>query len=346
MYKINVDAEKFASSIKESWALLNSGDEKKAEGKKLLQDVFKDTLKQAFDVEKEISYTEYRHPAFNEIIKSTNELMRVAMFAYTDVYSEKNGRELFNQTAFGGLEAKDMADLAAEDSKLWAMDQKSDEAWELQSKEAKVIADKWLKDPKPYEKMISEMNALAEANKNGTLNRREMVYKLAAAEWLLINNEKMMIEDPKDPLNPIPNWGNRYWRAITQTREALGIDKYLSMRDAIQAGYASVAKSVRSAAYNKTRIEEKLLSKEARKQSDSMDKQREQFATQSAAVNIIEPQKEKKIDDFVMTSDRMQFVVESENERAKMKKEEKIYNFIIDNKQELSLNAPKHDAAK
>ena len=95
----------------------------------------------------------------------------------------------------------------------WSMDQKSDEAWEIQSREAKNLADKWLSGDKPYEKMIGEMKALVEADKEGIVDRKEILTKLTAAEWLLVSNDKMMIENPEDPLNNLPNWGNRYWKA-------------------------------------------------------------------------------------------------------------------------------------
>ena len=273
---------------------MKSGNEqKKADGQKMLGDLFKYTLKQAFDIEKGVAYDEHRLPEYAEIIKSSNELLRTAMFAFTNLYHDPKSASLFDSTAFGGLGAREMADLTVGES-LWSMDQKSDEAWEIQSKDAKNLADKWLSGDKPYEKMISEMKALVEADKDGIVDRKEVLTKLTAAEWLLVNNDKMMIDDPEDPLNKLPNWGNRYWKALTEAREALGIDKHTSMRDLIQSDYAASAKAVISSAYNEAQIEDYVLDPAVREIYDSMELQKEQFATQSAAVTLTEPQNEKK----------------------------------------------------
>ena len=286
--------------------------------------------------------SEHRLPEYVEIVKSSNELLRSAMYGFTDLYHAPNTKKLFDATAFGGLDARAMADLTAGDS-LWSKDQKSDEAWEIQSKEAKSIADKWLVGDKPYEKMIGEMKALVEANKNGIVSRKEMLDKLAAAEWLLVNNEKMMIEDPEDPINPIPNWGNRYWKALTETREALGIDKHTSMRDMIQADYAASAKAVNTPTYNEAQIKDYALDPEAREVYDSMELQKEQFATQSAHVTLTEAQNEKKTDEIVMTTDRVQISIKALDQRIIMKNEPKSYNFVIERAAEVNLSKPAAD---
>ena len=319
---------------------MKSGNEqKKADGQKMLGDLFKDTLKQAFVIEKGVAYDEHRLPEYAEIIKSSNELLRTAMFAFTDLYHDPKSASLFDPTAFGGLGAKEMADLTVGES-LWSMDQKSDEAWEIQSKDAKNLADKWLSGYRPYEKMISEMKALVEADKDGVVDRKEILTKLTAAEWLLVNNDKMMIDDPEDPLNKIPNWGNRYWKALTEAREALGIDKHTSMRDLIQGDYAASAKAVISSAYNEAQIEDYVLDPAAREIYDSMEIQKEQFATQSAAVTLTEPQNEKNAGEVEMTEDRVPYPIKELDERAIMKNQPKNYDFIVEKTAELNMNGP------
>jgi hypothetical protein len=348
MYKLKIDANDFAFSVTESWTKMSAADEKqKGEGKQMLQDLFKDTLKQAFDIEKDVSYDEHRLPDYNEIIKSSNELLRVAMFAFTDLYHNSKSASLFDQTAFGGVNAKDMAELTSGES-LWSMDQKSDDAWDIQSKEAKEIADKWLGERKPYETMINEMNALVEANKKGIIDRKEILNKLAAAEWLLLNDERMMVENPEDPINPIPNWGNRYWKTLTSTREALGIDKHISMRELIQGDYAASAKAANNKSYTETQIKDYVLDPEARAVYDSMDIQKEQFATQSAAVVLSEPEKEKENDkektpeERLMTELRIRISIKSEDQREIMKNEPKSYNFISEKTAEVQLDGIKN----
>ena len=340
MYKLNIDANRFAFSVNEAWTLLKSSNEqKRADGQKMLGDLFKDTLKQAFDIEKGVSYDEHRLPEYAEIIKSANELLRASMFAFTDLYHNPKSASLFDQTAFGGLGAKEMADLTVGDS-TWSMDQKSDEAWEIQSREAKNLADKWLSGDKPYEKMIGEMKALVEADKEGIVDRKEILTKLTAAEWLLVSNDKMMIENPEDPLNNLPNWGNRYWKALTEAREALGIDKHTSMRELIQGEYAASARAVISSAYNEAQINDYALDPAAREIYDSIELQKEQFATQSAAVTLTEPQNEKNAGEVEMTEDRVRYPVKELDERTIMKNQPKSYDFVVEKTAELNIGGP------
>ena len=342
MYKLNIDSNHFASSVTDAWTLITSGDRKNlSDGYIMLNNLFKDTLKKAFDVEKGDAYDEHRLPEYVEIIRSTNELMRSAMYGFTDMYHNPNRKDLFDATGFGGLNAKDMADLTTGDS-LWSMDQKSDEAWNIQSQEAKNIADQWLKENKPYEKMISEMKALITANKDSIVSRKETLDKLTAAEWLLTNNEKMMINDPEDPLNPMPDWGNRYWKSLTEAREALGIDKHTSMRDLIQGEYAAMMKTVSSAHYNKTQIQLYVLDPDVRNLSDSLEAQKEEFTTQSRNVVIKEPMKNSN-DKTAGTHEneiRWPEPVKSEDQREIMKNEPKVFsNLVIEKTNELKIDA-------
>ena len=345
MYKLDLDANNFAASVTEAWELMTSGDKQKmADGQKVMNALFNDTLKKAFDVEKGVAYDEHRLPEYADIIKSTNELMRSAMYGFTDMYHNPNRKDLFAATAFGGLNAKDISELTTGKS-FWSMDQKSDEAWDIQSKEAKNIADKWLEEDKPYEKMISEMNALIKDKKNDSLDIREAYNKLTAAEWLLINNEKMMVEDPEDPLNPIPNWGNRYWKSIISARDALGIPKHTSMRDLIQLDYAESAKAVENRAYNETQIFDGVLDPADREMHDSLEMQKEQFATRSTAVTLTKPAEKSELTDD-MTADRIQYSVKELDERDIMKHEPKIYNFIVEQQADLELTAANRGQTK
>jgi hypothetical protein len=346
MYKLDIDSNHLASSVTEAWELMTSGDKQKmADGQKVMNTLFKDTLKKAFDVEKGVAYNEHRLPEYAEIIKSTNELMRSAMYGFTDMYHNAKRTELFETTAFGGLNDKDMADLTVGQS-LWSMDQKSDEAWDIQSKEAKNIAEKWMKEDKPHEKMIAEMKALVESNEKGIVSRKEMVDKLTAAEWLLENDEKMMIDDPSDPYNKVPNWGNRYWKTLVETREALGIDKHTSMRDMIQADYAASAKAVNNRNYNLTQINYYVLDKDVRELADSRDVQMEQFAIQGAAVKLTKPINEKNKFEKEMTENRVPYPVNELDQRQIMKNEPKVFsNMVVEKKVELKFerggNVPK-----
>ena len=342
MYKVNVEPNKFALTVNEAWELMRSGDaRKKADGQKMLGELFKSTIKPAFEIEKHASYHEHRLPDYTEIAKSANELLRSAMYGFTDLYHSPDTKDLFKATALGGLNAKDIAALTEGESS-WSMDQKSDEAWEIQSGDAKNLADKWLSGEKPYEKMISEMKALVKADKDGVVDRKEILTRLTAAEWLLVNNDKMMIDDPEDPLNKLPNWGNRYWKALTEAREALGIDKHTSMRDLIQSDYAASAKAVISSAYNEAQIEDYVLDPDAREIYDSMELQKEQFATQSAAVTLTESQIVKNTEEIEMTGVRFPHPVPELDERTIMQHQPKNYDFVVEKTAELNINGPNH----
>ena len=327
MYKLNIDPDRFAASVIDSWSSMKKSTEQEQKaGKEELRELFKGTLKDAFEVEKKASYDDRRFPEYAEIIKSSNELMRTAMYAFTDLYHNPKSESLFAPTAFGGLTAKEMADLTTGDS-LWTMDQKSDKAWEIQSKDAKDIASEWQKADKPYEKLIEEMNALIEANKGGTLERNDAFNKLTAAEWMLINNEKMMIDDPEDPLNPMPNWGNRYWKAITSAREAIGIDKHTSMRELIQGEYAASAKAATNRQYNTVQIEYYVTNPKTR--VDSIEAQKEQFATQSAHVELTEPKNKDNLEETLLPDGRAKLNIKELDQRNIMKNEPKNNNFIV-----------------
>ena len=341
MYKTNINADEFVSSVSDSWEKIKHYE--KENGKKgydQLKNTFKNVLKGAFDIEKNVAYNEHRLPEYTEIAKSANELMRASMYAFTDMYRTKSKSSFFKPTSFGGMNAKEMAELTSGNS-LWNMDQKSNEAWAIQSKDAKAIANQWLKADKPHEKMIDAMNSLIEANKNSIVDRKEILDKLAAAEWFLLNDDKMMIDNPEDPYNKIPNWGNRYWKTLTKARESLGIDKHISMRELIQGDYAEVAKATNSPAYNETQFDDYVLDPDVRELHDSMEMQKVQFATQSAAVNLNETSNKKTVDNLVMTSERMQFTVEEENEATKMKNAPKSYNFITEHQVDLKLDGRK-----
>jgi hypothetical protein len=340
MYRIDINANDFVFAVSESWRLMKSGNEQdKANGQKVMGDLFKNVLKSSFEVERNASYNEHRIPEFNEIIKSTNELFRSAMYAFTDLYHDPKSAALFDATAYGGLKAGEMAELTTADS-LWKMDQKSDKAWDIQSSKAKDVAEQWKKEDRPYEKMINEMNALIEASKNGSLGKSEMYDKLTAAEWLLVNNEKMMVEDPKDPLNPIPNWGNRYWKAITDAREACGVPKHISMRDLIQGDYAEIAKAVENRSYNEKQIFDGVLDPADREMHDSLDMQKEQFATMSSAVTLSKPINEKEDLKNEMTENRVPYPVNELNQREIMKHEPRVFsNMVIERTAEVMIEA-------
>jgi hypothetical protein len=111
------------------------------------------------------------------------------------------------------------------------------------------------------------------------------------------------------------------------------------MRDLIQADYAAMAKAVNSATYNKTQIQLYVLDPDVRELSDSMDFQKEQFATMSAAATLNKPINKKNELEKEMTGDRVKISVDELDERAIMQNELKNYNFIVDKTPDKDLTA-------
>ena len=384
MFQTNLDYGDLTSSVMNAWLFIKSDNKMvQADGKAILGDMFKRILSDAFAVERKISYKEHRLPDYAEIIRSANELLRVAMYTQTDLYTRENNKELFDVTAFGGLSAKEMAELATGDvvwgmemsakeklaldnkfaelspkevaeilsgnieagsDKLskeekqaiantvnaWDLDQKSDAAWEIQSADAKAIAEKWSKEDKPYEKLIEEMKALTDNGKNSMdgSGSKDIYNKLAAAEWMLLNDDKMMIDNPDDPYNRTPNWGNRYWKAIIQAREALNIPKHTSMRELIQNDYAACSKGASSAHYNERQIAEQVLDPDAREVCDSLEAQKSEFKIQREAIKNNVESKEPRPEDLNPDVHRYPYPVKEENEYEKHRNAEKENNFI------------------
>jgi hypothetical protein len=106
------------------------------------------------------------------------------------------------------------------------------------------------------------------------------------------------------------------------------------MRDLIQSDYAAMAKAVGSANYNKTQIQLYVLDKDVRELSDSMEFQKEQFATLSADAVIKEPKNIKTSDDH-KNEIRWREPVESENERKKIESSPKDFGSkVVENDKE------------
>lgn len=334
MYKTNIDANKFVDSVMTAWGLLEDEVEDRndrLEGWGTLGDAFRDALTEAFAVERAISYKEHRLPDYAEIIRSLNHLLRVAMFNFTDVYSNREKSHMFAPTAFGGLTAKDLAMLTKGESN-WSMDQKSDKAWEIQSADAKDIAAVWQKDKDPLEKLLNEMNALAESS-NGRIadaDHRDIYNKLAAAEWMLLNNEDMMIESSENPGEKIPNWGNKYWKAILQAREALGVPKHISMRELIQGDYAESSKAVNDVNFNERQFQDHLLDPEVRGMFDSKDVQESEFKIQREEIRLNRTDSDDIESNIDLDAIRYRYPVKEENEFLKHRNSEKVNNFILD----------------
>jgi hypothetical protein len=117
------------------------------------------------------------------------------------------------------------------------------------------------------------------------------------------------------------------------------------VRELIQGEYAETAKAVVSAKYNETHFNDYLLAPEIRSQYDSMDIQKEQFATQIEAVVISDPNTEKtneKTADVHKNEVRWREPVESENERTKIKNSPRVFsNIVIEKQAELHFDAVK-----
>ena len=95
-----------------------------------------------------------------------------------------------------------------------------------------------------------------------------------------------------------------------------------------------------SSAYNEAQIQDYVLDPTARELYDSMELQKEQFATQSAAVTLTEPQNEKRADEIEMTEDRVPLSIKELDERTIMKNQPKNYDFVVEKAAELNISRP------
>lgn len=340
MYKTKISKDKLASTVSDAWKLLTDEDQaKKLEGKKQLNGLFDAILEHTFEVEKKAAYNESRFPEYAEIITSSNELLRAAMFSFTDLYRDESKKSLFTETAFGGMSGEEMLRFTEADG-FWKLDQKSDEAWEVQSENAKEIANEWLNKKNPHQTMIDEMNAIIENNKNGNFDRKDykdVLNKLAAAEWLLINDDKMMIVDSNDPYQKTPKWDNRYWKAITSAREAMGIPKHISMRELIQGNYSVMQKTMQNANYHKDQIETKICNPEKRAAIDSMEKQNEEFVIQSAKIAENRVPNDNHLKNMEMNENRVRISIVEEDEYLKAKNMPRdMSTFVVEKSKEMS----------
>ena len=82
-----------------------------------------------------------------------------------------------------------------------------------------------------------------------------------------------------------------------------------------------------------------VVDRDMRALFDSMEIQKEQFATQSAAVTLTEPQIDKNAKDKEMTGVRFPHPVPELDERSIMKNQPKNYDFVIEPQTELNLTA-------
>lgn len=337
MYKTKISRDKLVSTLSDAWTMLtDESQEKKTEGKKLLNGLFDAMLEHSFEVEKKTAYKEGRLPEYSEIVSNGNKLLRAAMFSFTDMYRDKSRTALFEETAFGGMTKDEITKLTDLDE-LWSLDQKSDEAWEIQAKGAKEIAGQWQKNPNPCQTVVNEMNALIEKNQSGALSRRETLDKLAAAEWLLLNDDNMVVIDPDDPYNRTPKWNNRYWKAITEAREAIGIPKHISVRDLIQGNYGVMQQTMKNVNYHKDHLETEIFSQEKRANVDSMDKQKEEFGLQSAKIELDKAASEERLKDVKMEGDRIRISIVEEDEYLKAKTMPKDFSsFVVEKSKEMS----------
>ena len=337
MYKTKISKDKLASTVSDAWKLLTNEDaQKKQEGKQLLNGLFDAMLEHTFEVEKNAAYKDGRFPEYTEIITSANDLLRAAMFSFTDLYRDNSRAQLFAETAFGGMTRDEMAKLTAP-NELWKLDQKSDEAWEIQSKDAKEVASEWQKNGNPAQAVIKAMNELVEKNNSGTLNRRDVLKTLAAAEWTLLNDDKMVVEDENDPYNRTPKWNNRYWKAVTEAREAIGIPKHISIRELIQGNYGVMQKAMQNENYHKDHIQTEIINPEKRAAIDSMDKQKEQFEIQSAKIAENQAPNEERLKNIEMDGTRMRISIVEEDEYLKVKTMPKdMSSFVVEKSRDMN----------
>jgi hypothetical protein len=149
----------------------------------------------------------------------------------------------------------------------------------------------------------------------------------------------MVVIDPDDPYNRTPKWNNRYWKAITEAREAIGIPKHISVRELIQGNYGVMQQTLKNANYHKDHFETELFSQEKRASVDSMDKQKEEFNLQSAKIALDKAPNEERLNNIKMDENRVRISIVEEDEYLKAKTVPKDFSsFVIERNKEVSFD--------
>lgn len=322
MYGVSIDANDFLEKVSDAWSDMTNEDKDKAkEGEEKLRNIFLDIVSQAAKIEKQRSYEQVKPPEFDEIIKSTNNLLRAAMFAKTDLFTNKARKDMFEKTFLGGVDPAQLSEKMKRDGN-WRNDQRSDAAWEKQSMEAINIAIGWSEKERPINEMLKALKGLEVDFEKGFFNQREAFNTLAAAERLLMAQSDCMIEDLDNPGEKIPKWNHPDWKALVDCRDKLGIPRYASMRDLIQSEYHNMSKTMDNA-YLKEVFEKDIVSEKAR-EGDSLESLKEQFTINRATLHIDEVFNEKEVMDAKMENDKEPIIVKECDEQVIQKNMPKV----------------------
>lgn len=322
MYGVSIDANDFLEKVSDAWSDMTNEDKDKAkEGEEKLRNIFLDIVSQAAKIEKQRSYEQVKPPEFDEIIKSTNNLLRAAMFAKTDLFTNKARKDMFEKTFLGGVDPAQLSEKMKRDGN-WRNDQRSDAAWEKQSMEAINIAIGWSEKERPINEMLKALKGLEVDFEKGFFNQREAFNTLAAAERLLMAQSDCMIEDIDNPGEKIPKWNHPDWKALVDCRDKLGIPRYASMRDLIQSEYHNMSKTMDNA-YLKEVFEKDIVSEKAR-EGDSLESLKEQFTINRATLHIDEVFNEKEVMDAKMENDKEPIIVKECDEQVIQKNMPKV----------------------
>lgn len=307
MYGLSISSGILLEDVNDAWwDMIDEDKETVKAGEEKLRNIFLGIVSQAVKIEKQRSYEQVKPPEFEEIVKSTNELLRAAMFAATDLFTNKARKDMFEKTFLGGVDPAQLSEKMKRDGN-WRYDQRGDVAWEKQSMEAINIAIGWSEKEHPINEMLKALKGLEIDFEKGLFNQREAFNILAAAERLLMEQSDCMIEDVDNPGEKIPKWNHPDWKALVDCRDKLGIPRYASMRDLIQSEYHNMSKTMDNA-YLKEVFEKEIVSEKAR-EGDSLETLKEQFTINKATMHIDDVFNEKEVMDANMEKDKEPIIV-------------------------------------
>lgn len=152
------------------------------------QSLYASIYKETCEKNKARGYANAKETNFTVVTKHVNELFKSAMFA-THLYDNPNNRVIVEKCSFGGFTIEQLSNIAnSAKGGAWALNQKSDEAWRIQSEGSKSILSEWTKNEKSVgirtsvSRIQSDLNAKIDAYKNGEINKKELIENTIAGE--------------------------------------------------------------------------------------------------------------------------------------------------------------------
>lgn len=261
-----------------------------SEYQRLYARIYKETCEK----NKERGYAGAKETNFTVVTKDVNELFKSAMFT-TRLYDNPNNRVIVEKCSFGGFTIEQLSNIAnSAKGGAWALDQKSEEAWRIQSEGAKSILKDWTKNEKSesigtsVSRIQSDLTAKINAYKKGEINKKELIENTIAGEAHLNST----FDTRRKRIFSFIQY-RKELSALKQCRATLGLHENDSLRVALSNGYVAVSKEMNS---------EKIFSSvsKAVEESPTYESDKERLtAAHKAVKESVMAEKQRELDEML-----------------------------------------------